>query len=140
MMHRRARRLLTGLLDGGLSPPVRRAVDAHVAACPECRRRLQEHRTVAALVRMLPAALLPVEPSASAQRRLWGLARWFVDPVAAARERLGISAVGLGVAVLAMALSITVSSWAPMGMDTGSVALGLPLSPDIGWMLPLGWR
>ena len=39
---------LHGYLDGELSPTEARAVDAHVAQCPDCRRRLDEERALIA--------------------------------------------------------------------------------------------
>ena len=109
MTHRRAARLLTGLLDGGLPASTRRAVQAHARECPYGRRRLRQHEGIEALVRLLPASLLPVDPDRGAQVRLWGLARWFVDPVARARERFGLSAVG--VCAFALAAVLTVTAW-----------------------------
>jgi anti-sigma factor RsiW len=139
LTHRRAARLLSGLLDGGLPPATRQAVQAHVRSCRFCRRRLREHERVEALVRLLPAALLPVEPDRAAQVRLWGLARWFVDPVGRARERFGLSAVGVGAFALAAALTVTVSSWS-VGDDAAGLLVLAQASPDVAAMLPLGWR
>lgn len=139
MTHRRAARLLTALLDGGLSGETRRAVRAHVRGCPYCRRRLREHEGIEALVRLLPATLLPVVPDRAAQVRLWGLARWFVDPIAIARERFGLSAVGLGAFALAAVLSLSVSSWTYRSDHVGAIVLA-QASSDSASMLPLGWR
>lgn len=139
MTHRRASRLLAALLDDGLSPELRTAVRAHARGCSACRRRLREHETVEALVRLLPASLLPLEPSTSAQVRLWGLAHWFIDPVARARERLGLSAVGVGIAVVAAMLSLSIQGWDPAVVDPAGIVLAQAL-PDAVDMLPLGWR
>jgi len=137
--HRRAARSLTALLDGGLPPATRRALRAHARDCPACLRRLREHEGVEALVRLLPAALLPVEPDRGAQVRLWGLARWFVDPVARARERFGLSAVGVCAFALAAVLAVTVSAWTFSRGPSGLTVLA-QASPDVASMLPLGWR
>ena len=139
MTHRRAARLLTALLDGGLSAETRRALRAHVRGCPYCRRRLREHEGVEALVRLLPATLLPAIPDRAAQVRLWGLARWFVDPVAAARERFGLSAVGVGAFALAAVLGFSVSSWTFRSDHVGAIVLA-QVGADSASMLPLGWR
>lgn len=139
MTHRRAARLLSGLLDGGLAPATRQAVQAHARSCRFCRQRLREHEGVEALVRLLPAALLPVEPDRAAQVRLWGLARWFVDPVARARERFGLSALGVGAFALAAVLTLTVSTWS-VGDDAAGLLVLAQASPDVASMLPLGWR
>jgi anti-sigma factor RsiW len=138
--HRRAARLLTGLLDGGLAPGLRRAVREHAQECPFCRRRLREHEGVEALIRLLPHSLLPVEPSRGAQVRLWGLARWFVDPVAAAQERVRLSAVGVCAFALAAVLSLTVSAWTPFGDEANGLLVLAQASPDVATMVPLGWR
>ena len=139
MTHRRAARLLTGLFDGGLPIGTRRDVQAHARSCPFCRRRLRQHEGVEALVRLLPPALLPVEPDRDAQVRLWGLARWFVDPVARARERFGLSALGVCAFALAAVLTVTVSSWTFNGASVGQIVLA-QAAPDAAHMLPLGWR
>lgn len=139
MIHRRAARLLSSLLDGGLAPGTRAAVQAHARACPACRRRLREHEAVEALVRLLPQTLLPYEPSAGAQVRLWGLARWFVDPVALARERMGLSAIGVCAVALAAALGLSIS-WIPFWEDPSGLTVLAQAAPDAASMLPLGWR
>jgi anti-sigma factor RsiW len=139
MRHRQASRLLTRLFDGGLDPAQRAAFDAHLRGCEACRQRLEEHAAVEALVRLLPQALLPREPSSSAQRRLWGLARWSADPVATWRERFGLGAVGVGVAVVAAALWISVGAWGPGGNPGPLLALAQRV-PDASSALPLGWR
>lgn len=139
MTHRRAARLLTALLDGDLSSETRRAIRAHARECPFCRRRLRQHEGVEALVRLLPPTLLPEIPDPGAQVRLWGLARWFVDPVALARERFGISAVGVCAFALAAVLTLTVSTWTFGGDAMGLIVLA-QASPDVASMLPLGWR
>ena len=139
MRHGLARRLITRLFDGGLDPALGAALDAHVRGCESCRRRVEEHAAVEALVRLLPQALLPREPSRSAQRRLWGLARWFGDPAAAGRERFGLGAVGVGVAVMAAALWISVGAWG-LGGDPGPLLALAQAVPDVSSALPLGWR
>jgi anti-sigma factor RsiW len=140
MRHRRARRLLTQLLDGSPGPRLRRELQAHVRGCPECRRRLRQHETAELLLRLLPRTLLPSEPSRAAQVRLWGLARWFVDPLAAWRERLELGAVGLGVALFTVVVTMSVD-WHPEGAHpTGLVVLAQAVAPDAGSMLPVGWR
>ena len=140
MIHRRAARLLSALLDGGLDPGTRRAIQAHVREGAPCRRRLRDHEAVEALVRLLPPALLPIDPSPVAQVRLWGLARWFVDPVAQARERLGLSAVGILALGLATVFMVTVSAWCPFDQDSSGLLLLAQAPPDVASMLPLGWR
>jgi anti-sigma factor RsiW len=143
MTHRRARRLLPALLDEALPARQRRAVRAHARRCPSCGRRLREHEEVEALLRLLPPSLVPFEPSARADARLGSLARWFVDPFAAARERLGLRALGVGVAVGAYALAATTSLWAPVPSgiaDPHGLVTLVQAQPDEAATLPLGWR
>jgi anti-sigma factor RsiW len=47
--------VLSAYLDDELAPDERRGVDAHLAACPECRSDLEAERDVRQLVRDLPA-------------------------------------------------------------------------------------
>ncbi|MDJ0866327.1 MAG: zf-HC2 domain-containing protein [Myxococcota bacterium] len=146
MRHARVRRLLPGLLDGTLRPRERDAVREHVRACSGCRRRLRDHEAAELLLRLLPPSLVPIETSPRADVRLWGLARWFVDPLAAWRERFGISAVGLGVALTAYAFGFGfwVGAWVPDGIPNSSLIVLAQAHPDeisdSVSMLPLGWR
>jgi anti-sigma factor RsiW len=140
MRHRRARRLLTAIFDGGLEPATRRSLELHVRSCAACRRRVDEHDVVEALVRLLPPALVPSEPSRSAQRRLWGLARWSADPGAAWRERFGLGAVGIGVAVAAAVLWISSQAWSSAGGVSAALLVLAQAAPDAASSLPLGWR
>ena len=51
-----ARESLSALLDEGLTPDERRAVEAHLEGCAECRRELERLRqTVGLLHRVVPA-------------------------------------------------------------------------------------
>jgi anti-sigma factor RsiW len=132
---------LTRLLDGGVSPATRAEIQNHARSCARCRRRLREHEAVEVLMRLLPQALVPCEPSRAAQVRLWALARWFVDPMAAWRARVEIGAVGLGVTALGIAVAVSTGYWAPLAHDpTGLLVLTHTVSPDVAAMLPLGWR
>lgn len=140
MTHRRAARLLSALLDGELTPALRRDVRAHTQACSACRRRLRQDEAVEALVRMLPASLLPFDPTPAAQVRLWGLAHWFVDPVAQARERRGLSAVGVLAFGLAAAFFLVVWGLGVSGGGAGGLLVMAQAAPDVATTLPLGWR
>src|SRR5438132_9144470 len=51
--------MLHGYLDGELSPAEARGVDAHLAECPECRRRLEEERALIARAAELLALAIP---------------------------------------------------------------------------------
>jgi anti-sigma factor RsiW len=74
--HWRAKRLLACLPDATLPAHTEAAVRTHVARCARCRAVLREHEACEALVRRLPASLLPQAPNALAEHRLAGLARW----------------------------------------------------------------
>ncbi|MCL4685832.1 zf-HC2 domain-containing protein [Myxococcota bacterium] len=140
MTHRRAARLLAALLDGALTPALRREVRSHTRACAACRRRLREDEAIEALVRLLPSSLLPLDPSPAAQVRLWSLAQWFVDPVAQARERFRISAVGAFAFGLAAAFFLMVWGWGASGGGIGGLLVMAQAAPDAATTLPLGWR
>jgi anti-sigma-K factor RskA len=63
---------LAGYALDSLETPERARVEAHLASCPACARRLHEYRAVAGL---LPAALPPVAPPAEAWAAIWTAAR-----------------------------------------------------------------
>jgi hypothetical protein len=54
-----ARDQLSALLDDALAVPERQALDAHLAACAECRRELEHLRATVTLLGQLPAARAP---------------------------------------------------------------------------------
>lgn len=57
--HRRYRHQLSAYLDGELAPPQRDELEGHLAACPSCRRELEELRATAAALRSLPVHDVP---------------------------------------------------------------------------------
>ena len=140
MTHRRAARLLSALLDGELTPALRREVRAHTRECAACQRRLRRDEAVEALIRLLPVSLLPFEPNSSAQVRLWSLAHWFADPIAQAREWRRISAVGALAFGLAAAFVLVVWSWSASGGGAAGLLVMAQAAPDVATTLPLGWR
>jgi hypothetical protein len=76
MTHRRARRLLYALPDGLLSARAELRVRQHVRGCGDCRRTMLALEASEALLRRLPASLVPLDASPEADARLAGLARW----------------------------------------------------------------
>lgn len=66
-----ARELFSALVDDALSPEERGALDAHLAACPDCRRELEGFRRTVALVR----AASPVRAPAGFVDRVLAAAR-----------------------------------------------------------------
>jgi hypothetical protein len=51
--------------DGVISPDERGAVDSHLAACPVCRQRLEDIRTIGQALGRMPAPTVPVGLAAS---------------------------------------------------------------------------
>ncbi len=76
MNHLRARRRLASLLDDFLEPGVEREVRAHLSRCAACRRELSELEADEALLRRVPASMVPMAVSGAADARLRTLARW----------------------------------------------------------------
>ncbi len=162
MIHPVARRLLPRLLDGDLPARRRAAVLRHLERCPRCRRVRAEYELSENLLRRLPAALLPREPTPEAEERLRALARWGAtgqrplpggwpargpQPAAAAfrrpaRENGGASrswslpALGTAVAagLLALVLSVVPPSPGPAG-DPGRFELA-PASLQDLYLMP----
>jgi hypothetical protein len=54
-----ARDQLSAFLDNALADPARRALDAHLAQCAECRRELDQLRATVALLRRFPPVHAP---------------------------------------------------------------------------------
>lgn len=127
MNHLRARRRLSSLLDGELAPDERLAVDGHLGRCSRCRRELAELRTAEALLRRLPASLVPLDAGPLGTGRLALLARWAPPPPEEAGWRLtGLT--GLGVlSTVAAVLMVLVLSY-PSGV-AGPVE---PADPSMG--------
>ncbi len=95
--------LLSGIVDGALSPGERHGAEAHLAGCLACTAELEATRRIRALVRGLPAVepARPLVPTATAPGRRWAA------PAAAAA------------AAVAMALLATVGGQAPTPAPVG---------------------
>lgn len=76
MSHRWARRRLSALLDDALAPREEAELRVHLERCGRCRRELAELRAAEALLRRLPAALVPLDAGPIGTGRLALLARW----------------------------------------------------------------
>jgi Putative zinc-finger len=90
--------ILHGYLDGELSPAEAREVDAHLAQCPDCRRRLEEERALIARAAELLALATPPERAlppfragdVKAPTRLWWQVRLPLAWAATVALALGI--------------------------------------------------
>ncbi|HVU92097.1 MAG TPA: zf-HC2 domain-containing protein [Jatrophihabitans sp.] len=92
---------------GMLEAPERAAFEAHLATCPECRRRVAEQRATAALLELVPRGAPPADPEPVPDTLLPGLLR------KASRERRRRRLVTGGVGALAAAclVALVVLVW-----------------------------
>ena len=129
MSHFRAKRLLAQVLDHTLPAPVEAAVRAHAERCGRCAGALAEHEHCEALLARLPATMVPVEPSTTADARLRGLARWAADPRPSLVERVSVAALGTAVAATMLVLVWVGQGWAPPtdGLDRTPTTLAVVL-------------
>jgi anti-sigma factor RsiW len=115
MRHRAAWRQLPALLDGALAPALEEAVRGHAAGCARCARRLAEYEWCDELVGQLPLSVVPLEVSASGERRLRGLARWTV-PHAAPPPHYGLQGLAAAAAAAVLVGVVTLGGtwrWVP---------------------------
>jgi predicted anti-sigma-YlaC factor YlaD len=97
-----------GLLDGGLSPEERAAIESHLAACPVCRAAFETRRRIEEAAGSLPAFEVPPDFAASVMSRLEaapspargrrGVLSWVI---AAAAAGFGLGGVFVLIATLA---------------------------------------
>ena len=118
--------LISGHLDGCNTPEEERALQEHLAQCPDCRQALEEYERIDALLRSMPPAEVPeglterimqaveAEPRRSAPAKKRKLPFGFATAAAAVA------------AVLILAVS---SGWLP-GMGKGSAKLFASKSAD----------
>jgi anti-sigma factor RsiW len=112
MKHWQARRLLSSLPDGLLPEGKEQEVRAHLESCADCRSELRALEVSEALLRRVPATLLPLAPTREASGRLALLARWAragsrATPARARWiEAWGIPTVGAFVGVAALSLAL----------------------------------
>jgi anti-sigma factor RsiW len=139
MNHWTARQLLPAILDHTIPARLEAAVREHVDGCGRCQRTLAEFEASEALLAQLPAALVPIEPSAEAQERLASLARWSPDPRSEWQDRLGVSALSALAAAAMLAMVISVSGWGPMVVKRGAPVTVAAVVPDSQFH-PTGWR
>ena len=61
MNRRHVQHLLSGYIDGSLSPAATRAVAAHLDACPQCARELAQWRAILRLVSYHAPMACPID-------------------------------------------------------------------------------
>ncbi len=111
----------------------------HADGCGRCQRALAEFEASEALLAQLPAALVPIEPSAEAHDRLASLARWSVAPKPEWQDRIGVPALGALAAAAMLLMVISVTGWGPVAMERTTPVAMAAVVPDSHY-LPSGWR
>lgn len=102
--------LLSGLLDGELSPEAEAAAYQHVAACSRCTRELEDVRAARAWVRDLPA----VEPPFGFYERMLRDARRARRPAWASPRRVGVAALATSAAAAVALVGFATPQDAPV--------------------------
>jgi anti-sigma factor RsiW len=139
MNHFTARQLLPAILDHTIPAGLEAAVRDHADGCGRCQRTLAEFEASEALLAQLPAALVPIEPSAEAHDRLASLARWSVAPKPEWQDHIGVSALGALAAAAMLLMVISATGWGPMVMEGSAPVTLATMVPDSQY-LPTGWR
>ncbi len=139
MKHFTARQLLPSILDHTIPAALEAAVREHAQGCARCQRALAEFEASEALLVQLPAALVPLEPSAEAHDRLASLARWTADPKPEWQDRVGVSALGALAAAAMLLMVISVTGWGPTVTERSAPMTVAAVVPDSHY-LPTGWR
>ncbi len=84
--------LVTGYVDGALTPADRALVEDHLSRCADCRTQAREERELRLRLRQLPAAEVPFGMEQRFRRRIRGgvAARWALVAGLAATFLLGV--------------------------------------------------
>ena len=131
--------VLSGLLDGELSPSAEGSARRHLASCEQCSAHLEDVRTARAWVRALPAAEPPfgflerlvLDPAVTAGPRAWGSRRVALAALA------GSAAAAVGLLGLAPPRDTPVSP--SVGRFVEAHATGASLSGDpLSRLAPIG--
>ncbi|HME71881.1 MAG TPA: zf-HC2 domain-containing protein [Myxococcota bacterium] len=140
MRHWQARRLLSSLPDGLLTEAEELRVRAHLESCARCRSELGALEASEALLRRVPATLLPLAPTREASGRLALLARWAGSGGKPSRaswiEAWGIPTVGALVGVAALSLSLFAGT-APPEIPETSEAFNYVLAGELSSRPPV---
>jgi predicted anti-sigma-YlaC factor YlaD len=113
------------LLEGGLSPAERSAIESHLAACPRCRRRAAEWRAIEEAAAGLAPLDLPPDFPARVMTRIGRRS------LSHGRRRMALAA-GLGSAVLTAALAVFLAGDPLAGISGLGPALGAALKTAAG--------
>ena len=124
------------LIAGTLAPHVAERLEAHLAACPECRETLADQRSIASILNSIAEAAVPAELDDSVLAGLAALAQ--PSPVAAARatsSRIGteggalrslrrflVPRVWLPAAAMALVAGVAISSYYQVGIGSNGDA------------------
>jgi hypothetical protein len=124
---KRIRPLLSVYHDGELDPARETDVAAHLAACPECTRVLDEYRALGQDVRGLPSVRVPAGMANEFETRLRRLntSPWRGARGLMLRRRLSIAAITAALAALAFGVYIILQQMQPLG-ETAGVAAAYP--------------
>lgn len=136
--HRKARKLLPQILDGGLPPLTEALVRDHAERCGRCTRVLAEFEASERLLARLPRAILADPEPERISARLHALARWAMDAEPSWRERLGATALGTVAAGMLVALVLSGQGWLPPNpADSGDATTIAAVMPD-NLLTPMG--
>lgn len=131
--HIRASRTLPSLLDDALDPVERERLEAHVAACRRCARRLDRLERSEALLARMPRGLFPLEAVATVApaRRLVTLSHWGERPDRQSPYGPLPAMSAVAVAALVLVLSVTAPEWGSVVVgDMGASTTVASVMPD----------
>jgi hypothetical protein len=119
------RPLLSTYHDGELDPAQRAKVEAHLAACPECRRVLDEYRALGQDVRELPNVRVPAEMARGFETRLRKLSAspWHGARGLGLRRGLAITAFALALVALTFGVYVILQRTQPIDQTAGVAAV-----------------
>lgn len=134
-MHWHARSLLPSLYDGALPGQRAARVRRHLGRCESCRRTWRSFEASDRLLRMLPIAVVPRDPSPTSQVRLVALARWAssAKALAPAARATGLGALAAA-AGFALALTLSPVSRGDADHSGQDFMLAVALMPDTSLM------
>lgn len=118
--------LISGHLDGCNTPEEERALQEHLARCPDCRQALKEYERIDALLRSIPPAEVP---EGLTERIMQAVEAEPRRSAPAKKRKLPFGFATAAAAVAAVLLLAVSSGWLP-GMGNGSAKLFASKSAD----------